>query len=652
MALSKPELLFHSQWAAWREFLIPYFSDDTVITKLWCTAVVFQQLIRERTTQLVCHVHRSALPTEKYLNPPFLLQLTKLKYLQFVDGIYALNIGDINTISQFHLPYDQIPDSLTTLQLCYIDVWSEIPLMKFLSERPSLMVIAQTSPADSTALYWRLLHSAITTAVEGTNFKPLAVFDTFTTLDYITSSRLKRVWDTLLPDIKLWLEQHWCPKVNSIYFHPHFDELEVELWCYSVFPNITHCENSITTPIELQEYRSFNHVSMDPAPLPILSHLRCLTSLNVSVMDQMIPKMLPATLISCDLRVAVKGTGYRKLLPQFIAQLPTALLKFALHVNFASYLGPRRKTGSYWSSVMISSLPRALLEFTTNDFPSSITEWKLLPPALRILDVTPCTPDPKPDRYDNVYGKRNMLPTDANYQVVSPHLTSITVLISSAPAINLYPLPFQLDTVVRFQSLTDLNLGIEDENVLAEGFSSFPRSLTKLTLTVLHVDNTNDHISELIFPDQLKELYVKGTRTNNMIDPQLWHPLPDSLQALVLYDVFIMSLPPQWPTSITYLDLGSCSIIKYDYFNSAIDATDDIEHATAVEHAQMMSDPKVHASIMKVPRMCVIHRGRLHGEDIFVSVDRSNKTFSLVLDRELAWDVEYDVGDEIRDELN
>lgn len=626
------------QWYVWKEILVPYFKDDVVLVKLWCTSPTFQEMVIVQTSDIICHVRRAVNFSDRYLHPPFLSQLTKLKYLQFVD-LYHDSFEHPDILPRYQSIYHNIPDSVTTLDLSGIRMREDedTELMEFMNSRSELNLIHNTvEMREVSGTYLKFLVELITSASTGTHFKPLAMMSGFTTINHTVLLLLRAEWSKINPEIKLWLEQHWFPKVNSVHFLPLSSDPELEQWCYSVFPNITHTTDAVSAPARLHSYHNLNLVTITQKYLPSLHTLSHLTSLTISIRDQIMDMLLPQTLTQCNLYVNIRQPNYQELL-SLLAQLPVTLVKLSFCVILPIKVGPQRKFGSYWRSDIIAGLPRNLLELTTNEFPRATAAWSSLPPTLKLFTVSGSMASGILPSFNVDRKGLQVIATNTNYQTISPHLTSITAVICSTPCLNGVPLvmtfdelPLQLSTLIRFQALTELTLLVEDEKILLAGFSSFPLSLRKLTLKLRYTGESPDYLSQLYFPAQLSQLIIKGNiigTGRHIVSFQLWPLLPHSLNTIILNDLFIVALPTQWPTALTYLSLDSCTLAEDIYFNRYDDTVYDL---LSVEYNQMMDGPTISSSMMNVPRGCVVYRGHTLDDEVYVSIDRCQGTFSLV----------------------
>ena len=643
MALAITPAAMVSQWDAWRELLVPYFKDDQIYAKLWCTGVNLQSIMVARVTHLVCHARHSIGSHQQYLHPPFLSQLLHLKYLQMVDTSYYVPEGKYLKLN-YETIYQSIPDNVTTIDLSAVSLYlydgCDKHLIEFIYQHPDVNLLINH---DETDLYGkgdvcnRLLIRVIEMMKTPNEFKPMKLMDSLTTLNYEALSTLKTAWSTIHSDVKAWLEQHWCPKVNTICFNKWNTDPSIEAWCHTIFSNIIHGVNLATHPLTLHSCTNDYHMLLNIPILSTIAALPHLTSLDINVVDHdMIFTTLPATLLSCTISVKFTHNSRSGLLDSLVQLLPATLVTFGLYVSLPP--DPRGlhvcELGNYWTLDVIAKLPRSLSEFTTVEFPTSTEAWALLPATLRsfVVSMGMTRMHTFPVSI-NRHSKR--IPDNSNYSIVSPHLNTITGVISSTPRINGIPLlpldllPLQLFTLTRFQSLTELTLVIRDQHALQEEFSAFPTSLRELTLSLEYKKNSHDYISRLTFPSQLRELIIDGNG-NSEIDASYWPSLPNSLRTIILRELIIKSLPSQWPQALTYLDLSS-AIGTSNYFNDTSDTVESVPDRVRYELQQMIECPGIKESLVNVPRRCVICRGSVEDVQVYVDVDRSARTFSLTV---------------------
>ena len=346
MELSVSKYVPDQQWVMWEEILIPRFTDDRVITKLWCTKRMFQAVIRARTMKLVCHVRCAIRPSDRYLLPPFLSQLTRLKYLSLRDH-RAANTRHEYVTPNYHSIYDRIPSSVTTLDISGITLPEDVPtlgdgpLMKFLRTRPDLKLVTDpTEIVKITRTYHELLVKITDMIIGSTEFTSLATIDSFTTINSDVVIVLRDNWTTLRPDIKLWIEQEWCPKVNTVYFGYRKHDVELEQWCYNIFRNIIHSTNAISTPPpRLQTHSNFCSQHDNPQPFSHIFTLPYLTKLAISVHDNISIIPLPLTVLDCTIYVTIKQPQYQEFLERLVDMLPSTVDRFVLHVIIPLALG-------------------------------------------------------------------------------------------------------------------------------------------------------------------------------------------------------------------------------------------------------------------------------------------------------------------------
>ena len=650
-----------SQRSVWREVLIPHFTDDSVIVKLWCSQPTMQRLIVEQLINLTCHIRSAINPSHRYVHPPFLSQLSHLKHLRFLDPHYHRpGLGDLlpscGVICQ-NIPMSVVMLDVSCLHLCQADVNL---LLQFLINRPRVTVIPTISDRSvrwADHPYQKILLGLVSSITVGENgVVSHAQMHTFTAIHRDLVLKLKAVWLNTRDETKLWLKEHWCPHVRTVYFLGglHTDRV-LEQWCYSMFPNIERVENALTVPVTLKSYKNPSLLLPGvPSILESINTLPNLTSLHINVRGEVMPAVLPATLLECVILTTINRGDYQEILELLIRQLPAALVKFELCANIygVSVIPGIRRSGTYWSSTMIANLPRSLKVLVSNKFPSDAESWKLLPPTLQSFDV-----------YNLEYlqslvpregGRQPKIkaPADISYQVVSPDLTEIAGIVRSVlqvpGALLVTPaedVPLQLSTLVRFQYLVKLELLVVDEHALATGCSSFPISLRTITLVLRYNKNVIDHISQLVFPAQLEKLEIKGDSEYSRIHGHLWHPLPNTLTTIRLYNLRIGSLPLQWPTQLAYLDLENSDDIS-DTIEEGSEALDsdsssddgDYKSYSLVVGSQLkrgkellMLIPNIVPSLMNIPPKCIIYKGDAKGWDVFVDVDRDAHTFKLVV---------------------
>lgn len=630
----------------WNAVLLPFFQDDRVLTKLWRCSRTMQRMMKKRVTHLRCHVRPATCPTKRYLQPAFTSQLKNLQVLKFVAPDINGYDDDLFEMLIPKIVWNTIPESVTELHITRLDLLVDDAdkLLRFIYDRPNMKLIRDVDDIYD-GVYRKLLSKLITKIKM--DFRPLVGFGYFTTIIGNEMVQLYVMWDTLDPEIKLWLQRHWCPLVHIVYF-PNSAGLPksmqtqaLEQWCYHTFPNITKVTNAESLPATVRQYISNTSTLL----LPILNTCSLLATLSIEVSSHLLPKVFPfpATLSHCSIHVEDCHTDEYSLLHALIAQLPATLVKFKLQL--LNYL--TMEAVDYWDSFTITGLPRALQVLDIGNFPTDVDLWKLLSPKLTKFKIH------NQFQYLDLDNYRGNIVTlvdqykDRNYQVVSPHLIDIKCGIRSEPRVAgrlVFDDPMlQLSTLTRFQSLTCLYISVIDQYALSNGCCDLPVTLRKLTLKLNYRDNTVDYIAGLVFPPQLENLAVYGR--GSMMDVQHWHPLPATVQRIFLSELNIRSLPTQWPPQLCYLNLegssGSGSINPKSLLSCNInpaledddrdssDDNDDDDSDIAYIKTRLKRIPNIIPSLMAVPPNCIIHYGEVQRGDVFIIVDYKERKFDV-----------------------
>jgi hypothetical protein len=114
-----------SRWDVWKEVLIPYFSDDQCIIKLWCSTPMMKELIISLTSHMNCHVYPALAPSRcKSIFPSLISQCKDLRSVKL--------IGISSSDEEFHpllfakIIWMDLPTSLVKINIPYMNLLNMI----------------------------------------------------------------------------------------------------------------------------------------------------------------------------------------------------------------------------------------------------------------------------------------------------------------------------------------------------------------------------------------------------------------------------------------------------------------------------------------------------------------------------------------------
>lgn len=621
--MSDPALLNTSaitNLLVWREVLIPYFQDDGIVVKLWCSTPAMQKLLTANLKHLTCHIRLAVTKKDRYIHPSFLSALTSLKSLTFTRSK-----GYVRKYPQYGTPFTQpccptpnwdiIPESVELLNIFGLDEiivlsnTSIVELTNLLWRRPSLRLAPHSHDHHSYSTNYKRLLDRMMMNISW-NFKSIALLR-FPSLSMPELKGMLEQFEFLPQDVCNWLMIHWFPYIVNLTVGS-FDSPRVVQWACKFFPNLNALDNTGILPHHLKSY-SCDFYPKQCTVSDLLTKVPYLTSLDIrcTLEGDQLPYCLPSTLQ--HLAIDISSNVRQEQMRSFICQNDFPALT-SLDIRTSIYKQWE------WKLDMLANLPCGLKRFVDSNFPADLKLWRLLPSKLTDIYTKHCS-----------YG-------NDNYQVVSPYLTKLHVTIMESDNMPNSSIPLKLSTLTRFQELVELNLTIID-NYIVEGFSEFPSTIKRLKIKLTShnwLHGASGRIMEdLPLPSKLKYFTLQGDFT--VCDGQVWPLFPDTIRQITFSKIYFKSLPNIWPKSLHMLIFKQCGNIP------PVSFMDKLHHLCSKE--EIHSIPNFIESMKALSSTCLIVNKYRPFELLYLEVDGNNNTVDGKDIKELDKDANKEVGD-------
>lgn len=564
----------------WSTSLLPYLSDDEIVTKLWMSAPVMQKLIIQHLTSLVVNVcrissgpHQEGNACNYYAYPPFLPLLDKLQYLSIIVPDYLrIWANQINGPLAF-------PSSLRWLETNCIGIF-DTRFLKPGEQRRTVSVLGWmcnnsdvtlgatlsgqfNSDFSLTVPTWRDFVKHIE---DNTPIPPL-IANMIRHLTYlpdrvrITLSKLDpAVWES--PDFKSLAQQITSCSV-------HITNVSDAMWLALHFPNIVRLRgwsallpSSVTsfarsTP---QDYTvpEINAANITP---PFTANL---TTIVINTYHGAWPLCWPEGLLSLNVTVDA--------LDLTAEQFRTHMDSLPRHLNGLCYLARCRVPGNWWDLKTMSNLPRTLKMLDVPDLPNGWKDEELailteLPAHLTTLHTNQHKQVPGPTTLDWMH----KIPT-AVWKILPVGITSLSICTREMlwPTVRPGMLLWDFKStdlspvLARFPQLSTVNILVI---ALSDPLPSFPDSVKIISIKYNNLLNYSPSPCDVRFEDVrwpllLKSVIINGSLSGSNIFLAGLGSLPDSVETLVVKahstdKTVIMDLPKRWPKRLSEVKILS-----------------------------------------------------------------------------------------------
>jgi hypothetical protein len=169
-----------------------------------------------------------------------------------------------------------------------------------------------------------------------------------------------------------------------------------------------------------------------------------------------------------------------------------------------------------------------------------------------------------------------------------------------------------------------------DGDTFAQGSSSLPLSLKRISIRLCYDWCLPDCIINTSFPPFLQDLLIRSDSCKHYIDAIQWKILPDSLTSLTLENLNVKSLPLIWPSKLQLLSFHLCC--KTYHYQDVFDATKEVvlnlKTSTPDELSKWKFSENIILSMLATPPRCVMHSSQPRFDN-FLIVDRVARTFTV-----------------------
>lgn len=202
----------------WREVLVPHFSEDYTLSKLWCTTPKMQNVIIEQTRTLTCNL-RPALPTSLKPSafPPLMSELKNLKHVKLV--LLPALVED--TTFYKYLPavvWEDLPSTVTRIDIPQPDevlnsdgsvIVTSSTLMDVLYANPHISMVPYVYLQQNNHGHNQIYNAMVNKLLSHTDIKLVQpdMFSYFTAVNVHHVLKLRAMWQHLSDETKLWLRE-------------------------------------------------------------------------------------------------------------------------------------------------------------------------------------------------------------------------------------------------------------------------------------------------------------------------------------------------------------------------------------------------------------------------------------------------------------
>lgn len=560
----------------WKDILIPYLSDDEVVTKLWMSAPHMQRLITQQLKYLVINLRRVSPSPQQgncpyYLHPPFFSMLKALQYLWILVPAHLQ--GKINQ----HYPLPVFPPSLRFLEsnskgilnLCFDN--SDLPLHNFsswISSRDDITL----GPLLSVILILdgRLLRSQWKVALQCIEEQRYTMPDNANLLRHLTHLTEGAYLNLRALDSSIWDSAIFkCVAERITSCSVRISQQSDAHWLIERFPNLIHFHG--WSPII-------------PPRLTILSRI-------IATMEEDITLILPSSLTKLSMDLGSGPGSWPLKWPQQLRELNVNTNtdnltrdEFRLHISTLpasltdlTYQYREWVDRDWWDVKTTSSLPRGLKRLTVHKLPLGLNQEELavlaaLPPGLTVINVNHSYTDHSVAWIDD-------LPTAA-LKLLPVGLTSLSLSSREVidPSKEYEPSRWSsqvrdLSTLIeRFPNLTRL---VVEVVCLSDPMPAFPDTVTDIFIGYHNVVKATNTFTDLIFssasanvslgdvkwPSRLENLRISSNIYSNRIQimGRTLESLPDSVTKLSIQvcDAGLVSLPRKWPKKLAEVKISA-----------------------------------------------------------------------------------------------
>lgn len=573
---AKPSNLL-SYLYVWKEVLIPYLIDRSILAKLWVSCKPMQAVIVAHTRTLKCEMkpllfQGQVAPYAVY--PAFLPQLKNLTVI-IIERIKVI-CGKQHDLQDFLLPHipwlSNIPPSLTTIRVSDLEVLEGEgeAMINFLFSRPHLKLTIDNPDLSGkinvvrvTNAYNRQLSMVIDRLIAAPvlGCKWLPYFTSYT--DWKVS-KLAAAWEVFPCELQADLQAHWLSQIKLINFSGIGDEglngkflwhccrtsvmLDTLKNCREIVAD-NDCSNVWSNVwSNVKNY----HISLTldpvfPEGLHLLNQLATLEVTLHTITHKRLPTILPYSLTKCKIVVYSKSDD-QGIETTLIKLLPPGLKDLKLMIYNAR-----------WEADTVDLIPKGVTKLTVSwgseTFSTSSEILSVLPPCLVKLKIV--TSDGC-----NLTSELS----DEECSLLPQSLTTLDCALNSYLALLLQT---SFTYWVRFNCLSKIRLyfkGVPSLNRVKE--IVFPDTVKSLSLNLSYNSYSCDPLTHLKLPPSLEKLSVCLCFPTpiNYIDGKNWLPLPDTIRLIRLDShANLRSLPERWPQRLVGLCIGKSAVCTNRY---------------------------------------------------------------------------------------
>lgn len=552
----------------WKEVLIPYLIDRSILAKLWVSCKPMQAVIIAHTQTLKCEMkpllfQGQVAPYAVY--PSFLPQLKNLSVI-IIERIKVIcgKQHDLQDSLLPHIPWlSNMPLSLTTIRVSDLEVLEEEggAMIDFLFSRPHLKLIVDNPDISAKINVVRVTNACnrqlsmvidrlLAAPVLGCKWLPY-----FTSYSDWKVSKLAAAWEDFPSELQADLQANWLSQIKLINFFgigneglngkflwhccrtsvmldtlKNCREIAGDNDCSNVWPNIKNYHISLTLD------------PVFPEGLHLLSQLTTLEVTLHTITHKRLPTLLPYSLTKCKIVVYSKSDD-QGIETTLIKLLPPGLKDLKLMIYNAR-----------WEADTVDLIPKGVtklsLLWSSETFSTSSEILSVLPPCLVKLKIV-------------TSGDCNVTSelSDEECSLLPQSLTTLYCALNSYLAL----LPQTSFTYwVRFNYLSKIRVyfkGLPSLNRVKE--IVIPDTVKSLSLNLSYNSYSCDLLTHLKLPPALEELSVCLCVPTpiNYIDGKNWLPLPDTIRLIRLDShANLRSLPERWPQRLVCLCMGNSAV--------------------------------------------------------------------------------------------